>query len=420
MRRYLLMDVVVILALIMLALPPRLHLAASYNEPIQSEEELYNRYAVPWAQGEGATPRDKEFPWHPLASVTHRPPGYVVFVGAVYRAAGVENFAAVRRVQSYLDTAAIVLLYVLGALMFGGVTGRVVGATAAVGMAYYDFAMLFVARILSETLFSFLMIGGLVLAMAALRYKLPWVTFLAAYVLGWATITRPFLIFLLPAYVIWIAMAPDYPHLTWLARKRGHIVAAVLGIVLSVGPVTLRNWQFHGEFIPISTNGGYTLFHSLAGSGVLSAPQELGTKEEVEALELGEIEQAAEYQRRAVAYMIDHPEDVWEVTKRKLVVLLAAKEGHKISHVLMNTPDDAWFYPLVLALAAASLVIRPFAHWHAKSLIWAAIASQVAVSLIANAEVRYRIPIVWLLALLAAWAVWGIVDSVVGRFRHPV
>ncbi len=419
-RALLLLDVAVAVALFVVALAPRQEIASTYNEPIQSEEELYNRYAVPWAKGEGATPREKAFPWHPLGSFTHRPPGYVLFVGSVYRIAGIENFAAVRQTQAVLDSLSVVLLYVLGALVFGGLTGRLVGATAAVALSFYDFSALFVGRILSETLFTFLMLAGLALAVAGLRRRTVWITFVAAFVLGWATLTRPFLIFLLPAYAFWIALAPHYPNLTWLEKKRGHVIAAVVGMALAIAPVTWRNYQFHGTFIPISTNGGFTLFHSLAGSEVLTAPDELGTKDDVEALELGEVAQAAEFQRRAVAYLIDHPADLRPVTARKIQVLLAAKEGFKISHVLMNTPDDARFYPLVLILGLLSVLVRPFLHWHARLLVYAAIASQVLVSLLANAEVRYRVPVVWLLALLAAWTVWGLVDLVVGRFRHQV
>lgn len=419
-RSLLMLDVAVVVALFLVALPSRLNIASSYSEPIQSEEELYNRYAVPWAQGEGATPREKPFPWHPLGSLTHRPPGYVLFVGSVYRIAGIENFAAVRRTQAVLDAVSVALLYVLGALLFSGLTGRLVGASAALGMSFYDFSALFVGRILSETLFTFLMLAGLILAIAGLRRKAAWITFLAAFVLSWATLTRPFLLFLLPALVFWIAMAPAYPSPTWLANKRSHVRAALLGIALAIVPIVWRNYQFHGTFIPISTNGGFTLYQSLVGSDVLTAPDELGTKDEVEALELGEVAEAAEFQRRAVDYLVAHPGDVPAVLARKVRVLLAAKEGHKISHVLMNTPDDAWFYPLVLALGSLGVLIRPFLNVHARLLIYAAIASQVLVSLLANAEVRYRVPVVWLLALLAAWAVWGTVDLVVGRFRHQL
>ncbi len=77
----------------------------------------------------------------------------------------------------------------------------------------------------------------------------------------------------------------------------------------------------------------------------------------------------------------------------------------------MATPDDEWFYPLVLVGTALGLVVRPRWMWHPRLLIYGAIANQVLVCLLANAETRYRVPIVPLLALLAAWGCGGWLPS---------
>jgi 4-amino-4-deoxy-L-arabinose transferase-like glycosyltransferase len=403
MRRTRLLDLVLILIVFLVALGPRLAIAQDYSEEPQSEEELYNRYAVAWASHEGAQPREKFLPWHPLGSFTHRPPAYVLFIGAIYRLAGMENYAAVRMVQAWLDAGSMVLLYLLGVLVFGGLVGRAVGLTAAIATARYDFLMLFVGRILSESLYLWLTLVFLVLAIVALRRGWPLLTLVAAFVLGWANLTRPFLIFVLPGYLLWLAIAPR------LKRRWRHVALAIIGMVLAIGPVTLRNWQFHHQFILISTNSGPTLYNSLTDVEGLSAPEELGTREEVKDLELPEIEESAEFQRRALNYMRRHPGDLPAIFGRKVRILLAAKGGHTISHVLMVTPDDEWFYPLVLVGAALAFVVRPRRHWHTRLLIYGVIVSQLLVSLLANAEVRYRVPVVPLLALLSAWLVWGLI-----------
>ena len=92
---------------------------------------------------------------------------------------------------------------------------------------------------------------------------------------------------------------------------------------------------------------------------------------------------------------------------RKVEVLLAAKGGYTISHVLVVTPMDEWLYPLVLLGAGLSLFVRPRRAWHGRLLLWIVIVSQVLVCLLANAEARYRLPLMPFLALLAAWALWG-------------
>ena len=302
-----LLDLALLAVLALAAWGPRYQAASTYAEPIQSEERLYNRYAVPWALGQGAEPREKAFPWHPLGSFTHRPPGYALFVGSAYRVAGIENLA-VRRSQAVLDTWSVLWVYALGVLLFGGWVGRGVGFTAALAMARYDFLYLHVARLLSETVFVWLMLAALVAALVAVRRR-SWPLVLAAgYVLGWANLVRPFLLPAALGFVAWVLIAPG------LTRRWRYGLAAVVGLALAIAPVTWRNWQFHGELIPISTNSGFTLFKSVSEVEDLSAPADLGTEEQVDALNLGEVAEQAEFRRRALAYMRRHPEDWGKIT----------------------------------------------------------------------------------------------------------
>lgn len=402
-----LLDVALIAVVCLAGLGPRLSIARSYAEPLQSEERLYNRYAVPWALGEGAEPREKFLPWHPYGSFTHRPPGYALFVGTVYRVAGIENHAAVREAQAWIDASSLGLVYLVGLLVFGGWAGRAVGLTAALAVARYDFMMLFVARVLSEVVYLWLCLAFLVLALAALRRDRWTWTLAAAFVLGWANLTRPFVIFVAPGFVLWWLLAPG---VAWPRRWR-HALAAAVGVALAIAPVTLRNWQFHERLILISTNSGFTLYQSLANVPDLSAPEDLPSEEAIDALGLGEVDEQAAFRRAALDYMRRHPEDLGKVFGRKLHVLWAAKGGHKISHVLMTTPDDPWLYPMVLLGAVASLFVRPRVAWHPRLLVAGTILSQYLVSLIANAEVRYRVPVVPLLAVLAAWTAWGVAGA---------
>ena len=176
---------------------------------------------------------------------------------------------------------------------------------------------------------------------------------------------------------------------------------------LAVAPVTYRNYQFHGKFILISTNSGFTLFKSLSLLDNLEAPEELPEEDEIRDLDLGEVAEQAAFREVSLEYMRNHPADVPKIYKRKLKVLWAAKGGHKISHVLMNTPDDPWLYPLTFFAAILSFLYRPTNAWHPRLLLLGSIASQYLVCLVANAETRYRVPIVPLMTLLGFWLLWG-------------
>lgn len=403
-----LLDLALVLLIVALGLGPRLDAARSYTLPPQAEEELYNRYAVPWSLGEGAAPREKEFPWHPLGSFTHRPPGYALFLGLVYRVAGTENWPAVRLTQAWLGAAALALLYAVGILVYGGWAGRAAGLAAALLMARYDFLLLFVGRLLSETVYLLLCLAFLALALLALRRRQPWISLAAGYVLGWANLTRPFVIFVAPGYLLWLLIAPRLEH------RRRHLVLAAFGLLAAIGPVTLRNWQFHGRLIPISTNGGFTLYNSIVKVEGLSAPEDLPSEDAIDALELGELAEQGAFRQAALDYMRRHPEDLPRIFARKFRILLAAKDGHKVSHELMATPDDTWLYPLVWIGALSSLAVRPRQRWHPRLLLLLAIGSQLIVCLVTNTEARYRVPIVPLYALLAAWTPIGLLSM--GRF----
>ncbi len=410
-RAHLLLDLVLAGLIFFVALGPRLEIARSYDQPPQSEEELYNRYALPWSRGEGVEPREQYYPWHPFGSFTHRPPGYALFLGSVYRMAGPERFDVVRELQAWMDAGSMVLIYLAGLLAFGGLAGRVVGLGAALLVARYDFLMLFVARLLSEPLYLFLGLLFVCLALAATRLQRPSLSMAAGISLGLANITRPFLAFVLPGYLLWLLLAPRLPG------KGRHLALALLGMLVTVGPVTHRNWEFHERFILISTNSGYTLYKSLTEAEGLSAPEDLPNEESIDALELGEVAEQAAFRQAAIDYMRAHPEDLPTIYGRKLRLMWDAKGGHRISHELMVTPDDEWLYHLVLIGALLGLLLRPSVAWHPRLLILGCIASQYLVSLVANAEVRYRVPIVPLLALLAAWFVWGSLEGLWQRWR---
>lgn len=408
------LDLALILLIVGLGLGPRLSAARSYTLPPQAEEELYNRYAVPWSLGQGAEPREQAFPWHPMGSFTHRPPGYALFLGLVYRIAGTENWPAVRLTQAWMGAVALALIYALGILVYGGWAGRAAGLAAALLMARYDFLLLFVARLLSETLYLFLCLSFLSLALLALRRKQPWLSLAAGYVLGWANLTRPFVIFVVPGYLVWLLIAPR------LQRRWRHVTLAALGALLAIGPVTWRNWQFHGRLIPISTNGGFTLYNSIVKVEGLSAPEDLPSEASIDARELGELAEQGAFRQAALDYMRRHPEDLPRIFARKFRVLLAAKAGHKVSHELMATPDDPWLYPLALGGALLSLVVRPRWRWHPRLLLLLTIGSQLIVCLVTNTEARYRVPIVPLYALLAAWVLVGPVAGALSRRSVPL
>jgi len=69
----------------------------------------------------------------------------------------------------------------------------------------------------------------------------------------------------------------------------------LLWLSLTTGPIIVKNYQIHGEFIPISTHGGITLYRGLLKGDNLHDPEILLAREEIAKVGLSELEQERRY-----------------------------------------------------------------------------------------------------------------------------
>lgn len=187
-----------------------------------------------------------------------RPPGYPVFVAAVYRAAG-ESYLSVLLAQAVLGALLPVLTVYLLARVAGRRTALFGGLVAAMSppLAYHT------AELTPDSLGALLSLAVVVLVWRGRRRLYPWC--LAAGVLaGVASWLRPNLLLLAPALAAGLAAALP------AASPRRRTSAALLMVAaaaLVVLPVTVRNYRLYGAFVPVSTNLGIVLWEGIADSG---------------------------------------------------------------------------------------------------------------------------------------------------------
>ncbi len=186
---------------------------------------------------------------------TYHPPLYTVFLAGVYALFG-HDLTAVYLVQALLGTAMLVGLYLLGRRLGGRGLGLL---TLALAAAYLPFAG-YTGVLLPETLFVTLLVWGVVLAAEGTlrgpaRAGPLW--FLGAgAVLGLAILTRsvalpvPFLV------LLWMRWVPDrVGRRRWAARCS----VLLLGVVLVVAPWTVRNVREQHAPVLVDTVGGLNL-----------------------------------------------------------------------------------------------------------------------------------------------------------------
>jgi hypothetical protein len=205
--------------------------------------------------------RDKE-----RTGLLARPPGYALYLAAVYKTIG-HSFFAAQLVQNLLTSLACVLLVLAAERLASWPAGVVAGVIAALSppLGYVS------ALVLPDALSALpLMIALLLVARAHADGKGGvWISVLAGAVVGAGVWLRPNVV-LLPPFLSLVVL------LVARDRRRGllHAVALSLAAVAVVIPITIRNYVVFGAFVPVSINGGLTLWQGVADAG----GRELGAK----------------------------------------------------------------------------------------------------------------------------------------------
>lgn len=148
--------------------------------------------------------------------------------------------------QSLLSLGTAGLLGCISARRFGALAGV---ATAAL-VAFHQPVVFFAATPMGETLALFLLAGALLLR----ERESGQARLAAGLVLGLSALARPNFLFVGLVLGAWDLLRKDW-------RRAGAYAA---GAALVLVPVAIRNLSASGHFVPISSNGGVTLYHGNA------------------------------------------------------------------------------------------------------------------------------------------------------------
>ena len=208
------------------------------------DEQQYSQIARSIVAGHG-------FAWGEGRPTSIRPPLYPAMLAAIWRVAGSENLQAVRVVQILLALATTALVYVLGARIYDARVGR---WAAAVCWLYPSF-IFFNFLILTETLFTLLLVAFVLLTVLLVQTPRAWLAVGCGVSLGFATLTRsilwPLPLVLCPLLALLIR-AP-------LARRLALPCLVAIGYALIVAPWAIRNTRLQGVPTIVDTMGGINL-----------------------------------------------------------------------------------------------------------------------------------------------------------------
>ncbi len=268
-----------------------------------------------------------------------RPPGYAYFLGGIYKLH--QGYLAPRIAQALLGLISVFIVFLLARKWFGPATGLLSALFAA---CYWGF-IYFEGELLEPALLVFL---GL-LIVYALSLMIDKVTFFRAAVagilIGLFALVRPNILALVPLFMGWVG---------WILRGRKARAFAMccagmlIGLALTVAPVTIRNYMVSGERVLISSNAGINLFignNENADGLFISRIQDLGlfrtSSQYVEikvALErqagrkMSYSEMSRYFAGKAVSFMTSHPVSALKLFVRKALLLFGPVEaGHNRS-----------------------------------------------------------------------------------------
>jgi hypothetical protein len=249
------MDRRVVGLLLALALIVRLgYVAATPGYQANNDAHNYDVHARSIATGQGFA----RIGSGPSGQTAFRPPGYPYLLAGVYAVAGVERakpetrYLAGRVANALVGTAIVALIGVLSMQLFGR---RVALAAVALGAVYLPL-ILIGGTLMSEPLFTALLLGALAAAIhhrrSAHRYR--WAV-VAGVLGGLAILTRANAVILLAPLVI--AVWDARPRWSWRALAPPAALVAVA--LATVSPWTIRNAVVFHSFVPVTTQLGTAL-----------------------------------------------------------------------------------------------------------------------------------------------------------------
>ena len=311
------------------------------------------------------------------------------------------NLVAVAAFQLMLDTVLCLMLFMIGSALVDRRTGLLAAAFA----AFYATFIIYAASILSDGFITLLFVGFFLLVQYAVRTRRPSSWIGSGIVFGLGLLAKPTLALFLPFLLIGLFVCPEKRLL--LSQRRGrtfNILAAfsllLAGAVVTVLPVTIRNFCVSGRFIPICSNGliNWQIGNSADSLGLFCYPQG-----PVLSLLTG---------------------DFWRLFCQKLVLFCTSYEWPQNLNVYLVREVVPFIriavvpFGFIVPTGLAGLVLLLMADWRKHFLFVSFVISNILWVVLFFIVDRYRLPAVACLVVSSAYAMVWTFDRF--RDKRPV
>lgn len=237
-------------SLVAVDISPVMHTAA--QPALMSMREI-DRDTELIAQGRGILPPDN---WDASdTSLAIYPPGYPIFLSAVYRLFG-KSFFNVQIVQNVINSISAVLIFLIAGRLVTWWVGVASGGLAAAShhLSYYS------NFTLPDSLCALPILIAVYLLVDA-RHRSTrrfWCYALAGVMIGLSLWLRSNALLLAPFLFVLLLLV----SVRWKQESRRAWILALIPFVV-IAPITIRNLMIYGEFIPLTSNLGIVLWEGI-------------------------------------------------------------------------------------------------------------------------------------------------------------
>lgn len=356
----------------------------------------------------------------PIEYRIFRTPGYPAVLAPIFWLVQGDSAVWAARFQSVaLSVATVALVGFIAAQIFGWPTARI----AALIAALFPEAIAAGAFILSESLFCPLMLAQLFFWFRAEQTsarRTMWLSATAAGVFGGlAVLTRPSWLLFVPMVAIGFLVVSA---LHWLRPRTNGLPGSiskrwiVLGVVFGISALTMvpwwwRNWRVSGSFVPTSLQIGASLYDGLnpaadGGSNMAFTQQfverMLATEGDVPRSGMQrEIELDRLMRNAALDWLRAHPWSALQLAGRKLLRMwLPRPNDSALASGAVRCAVAVTYLPVMLLAVYSLWCVR---HWQwPLALLWLPAVYFTVLHIVFVASIRYRLPAMLCLIVLAA------------------
>jgi len=324
-----------------------------------------------------------------------RPPGYPVFISGI-RLLNRENIFTVRMVQILLSSLCVIGVFYLSRQIFGDTR---VSLVAAFFMAVDPTSIYFSSLILYDTLVCVLLLTFIIFLYLAIRRNIFWSSIGAGITAGIANLVSPSMVLLVPfCFMIMFFSLNTRKN---IARTFSIIFVSMMIVMLPWG---IRNYKIHKTFIFTTTQGGVGLYESV-GPEANAGPVGSIIREKYKDIfsQKGEIELDQYWRQKAYQTIRNDPARFMRLAVKKFFRMWSITINYQSAHpVLHNIVSIMFYFPIFLLLIASFFYAKD--KWQSCLILMIPIVYKSMIHMVFIGSVRYRVPLMPYVSIMAAFA----------------